>query len=172
MNRRAQASCVSSKRWGRPTRSGKRRFDASGGARAAEPIDIGSRLELFVDDYLIDGLSGDARLHLNKPQAKEVAIVTDKPWEGNTCAFYTIFQDGDLYRMYERAPHILLGFPTRLLKTNQVEPTFMTSRDGRTFHRWGVVDHAGFGHAAGHLRARDRLAAGSVVGAAVGIREL
>jgi hypothetical protein len=37
---------------------------------------------------------------------------------------------------YERAPHILLGFPTRLLKTNQVEPTFMTSRDGRTFHRW------------------------------------
>ncbi|MFH1264143.1 MAG: hypothetical protein ABIK89_00335, partial [Planctomycetota bacterium] len=74
-------------------------------AGAAEPIDIGSRLELFVDDYLIDGLSGDAQLHLNKPQAKEVAIVTDKPWEGNTCAYYTIFQDGDLYRMYYRASH-------------------------------------------------------------------
>ena len=37
---------------------------------------------------------------------------------------------------YERAPHILLGFPTRLLNTSQTEPTFMTSRDGRTFHRW------------------------------------
>ena len=27
-------------------------------AGAAEPIDIGSRLELFVDDHLIDKLSG------------------------------------------------------------------------------------------------------------------
>ena len=38
---------------------------------------------------------------------------------------------------YARAPHILLGFPTRYLpNTQQVEPTFMASRDGRTFHRW------------------------------------
>jgi hypothetical protein len=40
-------------------------------------------------------------------------------------------------RPYERAPHMLIGFPTRFLPaTQQVEPTFMTSRDGRTFHRW------------------------------------
>jgi hypothetical protein len=40
-------------------------------------------------------------------------------------------------RPYERAPHILIGFPTRFLpKTQQVEPTFMASRDGRTFRRW------------------------------------
>ena len=38
---------------------------------------------------------------------------------------------------YERAPHILIGFPTRYLpETQQVEPTFMAGRDGRTFHRW------------------------------------
>ncbi|HEY8504768.1 MAG TPA: hypothetical protein VIL46_09310, partial [Gemmataceae bacterium] len=38
---------------------------------------------------------------------------------------------------YPRAPHILIGFPTRFFpKTQQVEPTFMASRDGRTFHRW------------------------------------
>lgn len=38
---------------------------------------------------------------------------------------------------YDRAPHILIGFPTRFLpKGSQVEPTFMTSRDGRRFHRW------------------------------------
>jgi hypothetical protein len=39
---------------------------------------------------------------------------------------------------YERAPHILLGFPTRYLpqENSRVEPTFMASRDGRTFYRW------------------------------------
>jgi len=41
-------------------------------------------------------------------------------------------------RAYERAPHLLLGFPTRFLpqRGQQVEPTFMTSRDGRSFRRW------------------------------------
>src|SRR5438552_2965595 len=38
---------------------------------------------------------------------------------------------------YERAPHLLLGFPTRFLpEKQQTEPTFMSSRDGEAFHRW------------------------------------
>lgn len=38
---------------------------------------------------------------------------------------------------YARAPHLLLGFPTRFQpKTQQVEPILMTSRDGKNFHRW------------------------------------
>jgi len=77
----------------------------AGVALAAEPVDIGSRLELFVDDTVIDKLSGEAELHLHKPQPQEVVLVTDKPWEGNTCAYYTVFQDGDLYRMYYRGSH-------------------------------------------------------------------
>jgi hypothetical protein len=76
---------------------------ASGADEAAIPI--GYRLELLVDDYLFDKLSGDAALHLHKPQPKEVVLVTDKPWEGNTCAYYTIIQDGDVYRMYYRGSH-------------------------------------------------------------------
>lgn len=74
-------------------------------AEPAKPIDVGSRLELFVDDHLIDRASGDAGLLLHKPAPKEVVLVTDKPWEGNTSAYYTIFQDGDLYRMYYRGSH-------------------------------------------------------------------
>ena len=31
----------------------------------AQPIDIGSRLELLVDDYLIDHMNGDVRLELH-----------------------------------------------------------------------------------------------------------
>ena len=72
---------------------------------AAEPLDIGSRLELFVDDYVIDEISGDAKLQLHRPQPQEVVLTTDKPWEGNTSAYYTVFRDGDLYRMYYRGSH-------------------------------------------------------------------
>jgi len=74
-------------------------------AFSGEPVDIGSRLELFVDEHLVAGLQGDARLHLHKPEPREVVLVTDAPWEGNTSAYYTVFQDGDRYRMYYRGSH-------------------------------------------------------------------
>ena len=81
------------------------------GARAAEPIDIGSRRELFTDDYLVEGLSGSATLVVQKPVSREVVLVTDKPWEGSSCLYFTIFQDGDLYRMYYRGLQIKDGKP-------------------------------------------------------------
>ena len=38
---------------------------------------------------------------------------------------------------YMRAPHLFIGFPTRFqAKTQQVEPIFMSSRDGVMFKRW------------------------------------
>jgi hypothetical protein len=64
-------------------------------------IDIGSRLELFVDDFLIDQMDGP-NLLLHPPVPREVAIVFDKPWEGNTSGYVTVFQDGNVYRMYYR----------------------------------------------------------------------
>lgn len=40
-------------------------------------------------------------------------------------------------RPYERSSHLLIGFPTRFEpKSQQVEPIFMSSRDGTTFHRF------------------------------------
>ena len=73
-------------------------------AGAAAPIDIGSRLEPLVDDYLIEDMSG-VTLTLHEPMPREVAIVHDRPWEGNVCAYYTVFQDDGLYRMYYRGAH-------------------------------------------------------------------
>ncbi len=64
------------------------------------PIEIGSRLELMVDDFLIARLSGGAVLRLNRPVPREVSLVTDRPWEGNSCTSFAIFQDDDIYRMY------------------------------------------------------------------------
>lgn len=70
---------------------------------AAEPI--GSRLEPFVDEHLIDRLTGSARLQVQQPQARDVAIVADAPWEGNTSAYFVIFRDADRYRLYYRGTH-------------------------------------------------------------------
>jgi len=63
--------------------------------------DIGSRLELFVDDWLIKEMDG-IELKLNHPIPREVAIVFDKPWEGNTCGYVTVFEDNGKFRMYYR----------------------------------------------------------------------
>ncbi len=76
-------------------------------APAAEPIDIGSRLELFVDDYLIERMSGGARRVLHHPVPREIALVRDEPWEGNACGYTTVFRDERLYRMYYRGAHVV-----------------------------------------------------------------
>jgi len=76
-------------------------FTAAGAVASEGVIQLGFRLEPLVDDYLIDTISG-ARLTLHHPTARQLAIVHDAPWEGNTCAYHTVFQDGDLFRMYYR----------------------------------------------------------------------
>lgn len=70
-------------------------------AQADSPIDIGDRLELFVDDYLINEISSATRT-LHYPHPQEVACAHDSPWEGSSSGYKTVFQDGDLYRMYCR----------------------------------------------------------------------
>lgn len=67
-----------------------------------EPVrDIGSNLELFVDDWLIAKMEG-VSLKLHHPIPQEVAIIFDKPWEGNTSAYVTVFEDDGIFRMYYR----------------------------------------------------------------------
>lgn len=93
----------------------------------SKTIAIGSRLELFADDFLIDVMGGGVRHQLHQPKAQEVAIVTDRPWEGNTCAYYTVFQDGDIFRMYYRGSH----FDEKARKASHREFTcYAESRDG------------------------------------------
>ena len=70
--------------------------------------DIATRRELFVDEFLIDRLSGKAELRLHHPKMREVVIVHDEPWEGNTSGYHSIFKDGNLFRMYYRGSQITL----------------------------------------------------------------
>ena len=69
----------------------------------AQPIDIGSHRELFVDDHLIGNLSGQATQRLHQPQIREIVMTHDAPWEGSGSGYHSIFRDGDLYRMYYKS---------------------------------------------------------------------
>ena len=67
-----------------------------------EPLDIGSRLELFVDNFLIDAMDR-VQLRLHHPVPREVVLVLDRLWEGITSGYpSTVFRDGNIYRMYYR----------------------------------------------------------------------
>ena len=67
-------------------------------------IDIGSRLELFIDDFLIDKLV-NTRMVLNEPKDEGEVLFFDKPWEGPFCGYATIINDNGKYRMYYRGFH-------------------------------------------------------------------
>ena len=106
-----------------------------------EPLDIGSRLELFVDDYLIDSMNG-VRLRLHEPRSAGKALVFDKPWEGNTSSYVNIFQDEDRLRMYYRGSTSHGSVQTSFLEPGEVvvpdHPrviAYAESRDGVTWKR-------------------------------------
>ena len=88
-------------------------------------IDMDSRLELFVDDFLIDRMSR-TRLQLHHPTPKDVAILFDAPWEGNTCCYYRVFRDGDLFRMYYRGS----DYDHRTEKASEQFACYAESKDG------------------------------------------
>lgn len=58
----------------------------------AGPINIGSRRELFVDDYLIDKMNG-TRLKLHEPRCEGTVFRFDQPWDGVFCTYATIIRD-------------------------------------------------------------------------------
>ncbi|MBN2295474.1 MAG: hypothetical protein JXM70_23795 [Pirellulales bacterium] len=94
-------------------------------ALATEPIDIGSRLEPMVDNYLIDKLDG-TRLVLHPPTPREVSVVHNTPHEGNVCCYHTVFADNGLFRMYYRGAH----WDSKTGKSSKEVVCYAESRDG------------------------------------------
>jgi hypothetical protein len=68
-------------------------------------IDIGSRRELFVDEYLIDRMKGNVQFQLHQPLRREIVFRTNAPWEGNGSNYQSVFRDGDKMRLYYRGGH-------------------------------------------------------------------
>lgn len=108
--------------------------------KITEAIDIGSNLEPFIDDFLIQKLSR-SRLVLHRPTPREVAIVHDEPWEGNTSAYWTVFPDGNRFRMYYRG----VGHDFKTGKTSKEVVCYAESKDGKTWTKpeLGLFDFRG-----------------------------
>jgi len=64
------------------------------------PVNIGSRREVFWDDALIETSRTTAQLKLHEPRIEEIVLVHDEPWEGDGCNSYSIIADEGKYRMY------------------------------------------------------------------------
>ena len=97
---------------------------AACGHPAAEIRPLGSRLEMFIDRYLIDTLTG-VDLRLNHPLNAGTVLVFDQPWEGRYCIYVTVIKDGPLYRCHYR------GKPTREADGGPDETTcYAESDDG------------------------------------------
>lgn len=65
------------------------------------PLQIGSRLQLFLDTHAIERATAcEPRMHA--PISRQVVFSFDAPWEGAESGYITILRDGDKYRMYYR----------------------------------------------------------------------
>ncbi len=91
---------------------------------AADPTDIQNRRELFVDEKLIESMSG-IELVMHQPRDEGKVLSFDKPWEGPFSGYATVIKDGDLYRLYYR------GLPTAGADGSKNETTsYAESKDG------------------------------------------
>ncbi len=110
--------------------------------QGAEPITLGTRREIFVDQELIERLEG-AALQLHHPQPAGVALRLDRPWEGIVSGYVTVLQDGDRRLLYYR------GRPTNSRGDASEEAHEVScvaeSRDGITWTRpnLGLFEVAG-----------------------------
>lgn len=94
-----------------------------------QPVTIGSRRELFVDDELIAEMKG-VRLDLAIPVDGGPAIQFDRPWEGAFCGYTTVIKESEIYRMYYR------GVPVAGQDGNDGEVTcYAESKDGKSWQR-------------------------------------
>ncbi len=68
---------------------------------ASQVLPIGSRLEPFVDDYLLGRMEG-VSLRLHAPHPREKVLAFGRPWEGASSTYATVFCDEGRFRLYYR----------------------------------------------------------------------
>ncbi|MDX1357748.1 MAG: hypothetical protein R3232_02840 [Clostridia bacterium] len=101
-------------------------------------MDIGNRIEMFVDDKLIDSMNG-CSLVLNKPVRREKVMTFNKPWESETSGYITVLNDNGVIKMYYR------GATDRIGNKNYEYTCYAASDDGIHFFRprLGLWEHDG-----------------------------
>jgi len=93
---------------------------------AADPINLGARRALFVDDFLIAHQTG-LETRLQAPVPRETVMVFDAPWEGSGSDFQRLIRVGDTIRMYYMATKLTstdgkkLGVVVPMLASSRVK---------------------------------------------------
>ncbi|MBO9607341.1 MAG: hypothetical protein J7639_15370 [Paenibacillaceae bacterium] len=64
-------------------------------------LDIGSRVEMLVDEWLVAAKQGVA-LQLTPPVKREIVLELDRPWEGPASGYFSVLQEGERIRLYYR----------------------------------------------------------------------
>ena len=107
-----------------------------------EAINIGSRLELFVDDHVVDTLS-EATRTMHRPVPQDVVMTFDRPWEGNSCNYISVIEDGGVYRMYYRASQV--DYTQGKMTNRHAFVGYAESADGISWERpsLGLVEFGG-----------------------------
>jgi len=90
--------------------------------------EIGSRVELFVDDWLIDRMRG-ARRQLHAPERREVVLEMNAVAEDHNAAYFNFFEDEGCIRMYYR------GYASDIADQEQQTVNYAESTDGVHFTR-------------------------------------
>lgn len=100
-------------------------------------VNIAGRLEPLVDRHLIAHMD-HVTLQMTLPVRREVVLTLDRPWEGPSSAYFTVFRDGERVRMYYR------GYCPSDLANEQVT-CYAESTDGIHFVRpdLGLYDFNG-----------------------------
>ena len=119
---------------------------------AANPIDVGSRLQVMWDDCIIDAERTTASRMVHQPEYAGVAMTHERPWEGDGCDFHNIVPDsdekGDFLRMYYLGWAIGCGWKDvgKRFEPWAIRVCYAESRDGgRTWSKptLGMVDVKG-----------------------------
>jgi len=109
---------------------------------AGQPLDLGTRWELFIDRYLIDEMDG-VSLKLHAPHRENMAIPFNDEWDRDASGYATVITDNGLHRMYYRGGPAFARAGLREGDSSYV--CYAESRDGITWvkPKLGLVDFDG-----------------------------
>lgn len=93
-------------------------------------IELGTRRELFWDDFLVDTKKNTARLQQHRPHKREMVMEFNMPWEGDGCSYFQIVENGGRYRMYYGA-----GMIDKAGDITHMKICFVESDDGKHWVR-------------------------------------
>ena len=98
-----------------------------------QPIDVGTRAQLFIDHRFIDR-KHNLQLNVNPPEKlSEPVIKCDRPWEKFGITYHSVVEEDGLFRMWYQA------VPKPFWWTDESRICYAESNDGKTWSKPQVI---------------------------------